>query len=95
MKAIVKGRLYDTDKSEEIAKTSSSEGFSHITESLHRSPNFKQLFIARAEYDSILERTKSSIRLIRDDEEAIEWLTAHGVADIEAYEALGIEIEEA
>ena len=95
MKAIINGELYDTDKSEEIARVSYSEGLSQISESLFRSPNYKKFFVARTKRDEFLATVGSSIRLIENETEAVIWLSNHNVIDIESYRKLGIEIEEA
>ena len=91
MKGIIKGRLYDTDKSQHIATALHNSVFGRLEshEELYKSPNLGHLFIV-----SDGDFVGPSVRLVTL-EEAVEWLEKNAVIDPEAYQELGIRIEDA
>ncbi len=95
MKAIVGGLLYDTDKSELLVSTSSTTIVKgRVTNYLYRSPNLKRFFVIKQEF-LIMETPEQSIRPLKDQEEAIQWLYKMGVTDLQVFKDLGVDIQEA
>ena len=96
MRAIINQRIYDTEKSELLAKRPQPSLFGfqpEIQEGLYKSPNLGHLFIYRIESDGFGD-PKSTIRLVSQDE-VLEWLLEHGLASEEMYQKIGIHLEEA
>ena len=97
MRAIINRRIYDTEKSQLLARRpapSFNLGFEpEIQEGLYKTPNLGHLFICRIETAGFGD-PKSTIRLVSQDE-ALEWLLEHGLASEEMYQKIGIQLEEA
>ena len=96
MRTIIEGKLYDTEKSEQLALTTYSDRFSSsVTETLYRSPKVRQLFITKDTSNHLIDYLDQvSFRLVTT-EQAIKWLDDNGVPSLKAYRELGVEVEEA
>ena len=102
MRAIINRRIYDTEKSELLARAKRTSpaiiaGIAgmepDIQEGLYKSPNLGHLFIYRIDSDGFGD-PKSTIRLVSQDE-ALEWLAEHGLLGEEMYRKIGVQLEEA
>lgn len=96
MQTVIGGKLYDTEKSEQLALTNYSDEFSSsVTETLYRSPRTQQLFITKDTSNHLFDYlNRVAVRLVTT-EQAIKWLSDSGIPSLKAYRALGVEIEEA
>ena len=96
MKALINRRIYDTDKSDLLAKATITDDFfgqaPPIEETLYKSPNLGHLFICKVEESAW--GTASTIRLVTEDE-ALGWLLRNGRDTAELIEKIGVEVEEA
>ena len=96
MKALINRRIYDTDKSDLLAKATIADDFfgqaPPIEETLYKSPNLGHLFICKVEETSL--GYASSIRLVTGDE-ALDWLLRNDRDTAELFEKIGVEVEEA
>ena len=96
MKALINRRIYDTDKSDLLAKATIADDFfgkaPPIEETLYKSPNLGHLFICKVEESSL--GTYSTIRLVTEDE-ALDWLLRNNRDTAELIEKIGVEVEEA
>ena len=96
MRAIVDGLLYDTDKSDLLVSTSSTTiGTGRVTNFLYRSPNLKRFFVVKREESLMIGTPEQSIRPLKNQDEAIQWLYKMGVTDLQVFKGLGVEIREA
>ena len=96
MRAIINRRIYDTEKSQLLARRpapSFNFGGPDTQEGLYKSPNLGHLFIWKSESD-LFGEPKSTIRLVSQDE-ALEWLIEHRLNTEEMCQKIGIKLEEA
>lgn len=90
MRQIINGKVYDTETSEELYRSSEGEGFHWLDWAmLYRSPNGQFFCYSKNHHDN-----DPDFQLIQDNK-VKRWLLQYNCTDPKVYEKLGFILEEA